>query len=181
MNNANHHSHTAHAAQHPFPSVASLSRAGGAARPGNYSLHVAQHGSAPVLGTGSRRFKPCHADQSCPPVAQLDRAGSFYLQGCGFESRRVAQSQGSTTVVRSAHNALVSGSNPDPATTPSALLPRPPRVLFSRLAGAADATTPALRRWGLLIQFRNGADGPRGYSPFNLWPGRAGQPFAGWV
>lgn len=30
-----HHSHTAHAAQHPFPSVATLSRAGGAARPGN--------------------------------------------------------------------------------------------------------------------------------------------------
>ena len=38
---------------------------------------VAQSGSAPALGAGSRRFKSSHPDQSRAPIAQLDRARAF--------------------------------------------------------------------------------------------------------
>ena len=49
-------------------------------REGRPPRGVAQPGSAPALGAGSRRFKSSRPDRvggSVAPVAQLDRASAF--------------------------------------------------------------------------------------------------------
>lgn len=69
-------------------------------------------------GEGFQMFSKMTTTQSEQPhIAQLDRAGVFYTQGCGFESCCADQYQPSSMVERSAHNACDAGLIPAADTT----------------------------------------------------------------